>query len=342
MPLATVEVAAVCDRDVDEVRPELSRCASFVPWAATGTGRVLHEDALASRLPCSPCRVHRPRARPRGGRGPEGHLRPRGTRGARHLWHPRRVRREHRLGGPGRARGGAGDRRGHRRDRRPVRGGGPVRGVHGRAVRRLGEGPCGRALRMLRRARADQPRLRRPRRAAGRRFAVLPMLDRRPLTTDEWLAVGLGFALVSVVALAVAVLALARELGLAADVDRAAGRARDRQRGPGGRRAHGPGGGLRRRARGRRARPRGLHLRGLPRLPRPSAGGQPLRARPGIAVRRASTKSTTRGAWAMADVPGQPVRRRPRRGRHRTRQGYVQHGAQLESVLAAAERRRGR
>src|SRR3954451_10897978 len=44
-------------------------------------------------------------------------------------------------------------------------------------------------------------------------FALLPMFDRRPLTTDEWLGVGLGFALAGVAALSVAVLALARELG---------------------------------------------------------------------------------------------------------------------------------
>jgi predicted DsbA family dithiol-disulfide isomerase len=36
IPLATVEVAAVCDRDVDEVRPELSRCARFEPVGGDG------------------------------------------------------------------------------------------------------------------------------------------------------------------------------------------------------------------------------------------------------------------------------------------------------------------
>jgi predicted DsbA family dithiol-disulfide isomerase len=36
MPLATVEVAAVCDREADEVRPELSRCASFQPVGGDG------------------------------------------------------------------------------------------------------------------------------------------------------------------------------------------------------------------------------------------------------------------------------------------------------------------
>jgi predicted DsbA family dithiol-disulfide isomerase len=36
MPLATVEVAAVCDREVDEIRPELSRCAGFEPVGGDG------------------------------------------------------------------------------------------------------------------------------------------------------------------------------------------------------------------------------------------------------------------------------------------------------------------
>ena len=43
-------------------------------------------------------------------------------------------------------------------------------------------------------------------------FAVLPVLDRRSVSTDEWLTLGLGAALLCVVALGVAVLALAREL----------------------------------------------------------------------------------------------------------------------------------
>jgi hypothetical protein len=44
-------------------------------------------------------------------------------------------------------------------------------------------------------------------------FAVLPFLPDRSLSTDAWLAVGLGAALVGVAVLAVAVFALARELG---------------------------------------------------------------------------------------------------------------------------------
>jgi hypothetical protein len=59
-------------------------------------------------------------------------------------------------------------------------------------------------------------------RAAGlaAAFSILPLLDRREPSTEGWLAVGLGVALLGLVALGVAVLALARELGaLRAEID---------------------------------------------------------------------------------------------------------------------------
>lgn len=45
-------------------------------------------------------------------------------------------------------------------------------------------------------------------------FAALPLIPTRTLTTDEWLAVGLALALAACLGLAVAVLALAREVGM--------------------------------------------------------------------------------------------------------------------------------
>jgi Methylamine utilisation protein MauE len=45
-------------------------------------------------------------------------------------------------------------------------------------------------------------------------FAALPLLPEGELSTDEWLGVGLGLALVACAGLAVAVLALAREVGM--------------------------------------------------------------------------------------------------------------------------------
>src|SRR5688500_3369794 len=43
--------------------------------------------------------------------------------------------------------------------------------------------------------------------------AALPLLERRALTTEEWLALGLGAALAGVALLALGLLALAREIG---------------------------------------------------------------------------------------------------------------------------------
>jgi hypothetical protein len=45
-------------------------------------------------------------------------------------------------------------------------------------------------------------------------FAVLPLLPERSLSTDEWLGLGLAVALLTCAGLAVAVLALAREVGM--------------------------------------------------------------------------------------------------------------------------------
>jgi hypothetical protein len=45
-------------------------------------------------------------------------------------------------------------------------------------------------------------------------FAALPLLPEESLSTDEWLALGLGTALIACAGLAVAVLALAREVGM--------------------------------------------------------------------------------------------------------------------------------
>jgi hypothetical protein len=45
-------------------------------------------------------------------------------------------------------------------------------------------------------------------------FAALPLLPERSLSTDEWLGLGLAIALLACVGLAIAVLALAREVGM--------------------------------------------------------------------------------------------------------------------------------
>jgi hypothetical protein len=48
----------------------------------------------------------------------------------------------------------------------------------------------------------------------GAAFATLPLLPERSLSTDEWLGLGLAVALLACVGLAIAVLALAREVGM--------------------------------------------------------------------------------------------------------------------------------
>ena len=124
-------------------------------------------------------------------------------------------------------------------------------------------------------------------------FAVLPMLDRRSLTTDEWLAVGLGFALAGVIGPRRRRAGAGARARHAADVDRPAGCARDRQRGAGGRRAHRARRGVRRRPCRRADRARRVHVRGLPRLPGARAGGQRLRTRPADRRPGSSTRSRT-------------------------------------------------
>ena len=168
-------------------------------------------------------------------------------------------------------------------------------------------------------------------------FAVLPLLDRRPLTTDEWLAVGLGAR------------ARGRRRAGASRCSRwraswarcgcridAAGRARDRQRGAGGRRAHRRwprrfGG-----ARPTAARAGRLHLRGLPHLPRARARGRRCsRATRGVAAALRRGRGRRRvGARRRAR---QPVRGGARRRRDRARQGHVQLG---RAARVGARRRR--
>lgn len=50
--------------------------------------------------------------------------------------------------------------------------------------------------------------------ALGAAFAVLPLIDSPEPSTDQWLAIGLGLALLACAGLAVALLALAREVGM--------------------------------------------------------------------------------------------------------------------------------
>jgi hypothetical protein len=171
-------------------------------------------------------------------------------------------------------------------------------------------------------------------------FALLPLLDRRPLTTDEWLGIGLGFALAGVIALGVAVLALARELGSLKMSIGPQGALEIASEGPevGGRT------GLRAAF--------GAELDGG-RLGlavftsdgcRVCQGLEPVvdafARDPRVAVRRFDEVEDA-DAWAMADIPGSPFAVALGGDGTVLAKGTFNTGAQLESVLAAAERRRG-
>ena len=169
---------------------------------------------------------------------------------------------------------------------------------------------------------------------------MLPTLDRRQLSSDEWLAVGLGFALAGVAALAVAVLALARELGTLRLALGPQGALEIPSEGPevGGRTGlvDAFGGDL-------------VHGRiGLAVFTsegcRVCRGLEPAVAAfdrdPRIAVRRFDEVADA-AAWALADVPGSPFAVALGGDGTVLAKGTFNTGAQLESVLAAAERRRG-
>jgi Methylamine utilisation protein MauE len=169
-------------------------------------------------------------------------------------------------------------------------------------------------------------------------FAALPLLPRSQPSTEGWLAIGLGVALVGLLALAVVVLALAREVGmlrLAADPRGALEVAHE---GPevGGRTALAE------------------HLEVMPGrigLAVFSSEGCALcRAlEPAVASFGRDPRVTLRtfdevrdaGAWAAADVPGSPFAVALEADGTVLAKGTFNTGAQLESVLAAAERRRG-
>jgi hypothetical protein len=169
-------------------------------------------------------------------------------------------------------------------------------------------------------------------------FAALPLLPRREPSTEAWLAIGLAAALLGLVALAVVVLALAREVGvlrLAADPR---GALEIGHEGPevGGRTAL---------AEHLEVAPGRIGLAvfssegcGLCRALEPvvAAFGRDPRV-----VLRTFDEVRDAGAWTAADVPGSPFAVALDADGTVLAKGTFNTGAQLESVLAAAERRRG-
>jgi hypothetical protein len=169
--------------------------------------------------------------------------------------------------------------------------------------------------------------------------AVLPLLDRRPLTTEEWLGLGLAAALIGIAALAVGVLALAREIGELRLQVAPQGALEIAGEGPeiGGRTALAERFGM-------------LGEDDLGLAVFTSEGCHICQAlAPAVAafdrdprvVLRRFDEVEDADAWALADVPGSPFAVAVGAGGIVLAKGTFHSGAQLESVLAAAERRRG-
>jgi hypothetical protein len=170
-------------------------------------------------------------------------------------------------------------------------------------------------------------------------FAALPLLPRSAVSTEGWLAIGLGLALVGLVGLGVAVLALARELGMLRLAVNPVGALEVPHEGPevGGRTALGARFGDELAGGGRL----GLAVFvsagcGMCRALAPAVAA--LAAHPRVAV-RTFDEHRDADAWAAADVPGSPFAVALDADGTVLAKGTFNSGAQLESVLAAAERR---
>jgi Methylamine utilisation protein MauE len=171
-------------------------------------------------------------------------------------------------------------------------------------------------------------------------FAAAPSLPRSEPTTEEWLALGLAAALVGLVALAVVVLALAREVGmlrLSLDPRGALEVAHE-----------GPEVGARSALAERFGDELGPGRIGLAVFS--SEGCQMCRAlAPAVAAFGRDPRVAVRDfdevrdsdAWTIADVPGSPFAVALDADGTVLAKGTFNTGGQLESVLAAAERRRG-
>jgi methylamine utilization protein MauE len=172
--------------------------------------------------------------------------------------------------------------------------------------------------------------------AAG--LAVLPQLPRAHVTTDGWLAAGLAAALLAVAALGIAVLALAREVGMLRLAVGPQGALEVAEEGPPVGERSALAGAFGPPAPGRLAlavfTSEGCGMcRAL--APVVAAFGRD----PRLAV-RTFDEARDAPAWALAGVPGSPYAVVLDADGTVLAKGTFNTGAQLESVLAAAERRR--
>jgi hypothetical protein len=170
-------------------------------------------------------------------------------------------------------------------------------------------------------------------------FAALPLLPRRALGADEWLATGLVLALLAVAALGVVVLALAREVGALKLRLGPEGALEIAHEGPeiGGRTGLVEHFDL-------AARPGavGLAVFGSEGCGLCRALGPAIRAvgRDPLVELREFDEAAHADAWALADVPGSPFAVALGQDGTVLAKGTFNSGGQLESVVAAALRRR--
>jgi hypothetical protein len=171
-------------------------------------------------------------------------------------------------------------------------------------------------------------------------FAVLPLLPRSEPSAQGWLAIGLGAALLGLAALTVVVLALAREVGVLRMSLAPQGALEIPHEGPelGGRTALAE-------AFGDALAERGLGLAvftsegcGMCRSLAPAVAE--LERDPRV-VLRTFDEVRDAGAWDAADAPGSPYAVALDADGTVLAKGTFNSAAQLESVLATAERRRG-
>jgi hypothetical protein len=171
-------------------------------------------------------------------------------------------------------------------------------------------------------------------------FAALPLLPRTEPSAEGWLAIGLAAALIGLVALAVVVLALAREIGMLRTAVNPYGALEVPHEGPevGARSA------LSDRF-GDDLVPGRFGLAvftsegcGMCRALKPAVEAFGRDARVAL---RTFDEVRDADAWAAADVPGSPFAVALDADGTVLAKGTFNTGAQLESVLAAAERRRG-
>ena len=170
-------------------------------------------------------------------------------------------------------------------------------------------------------------------------FAVLPLLPRSEPTTQEWLGIGLGAAFVLILGLGVALLGLARELGSLRMSITPQGALEIPSEGPevGGRTALAGAFG-----------PLGQGVLGLAvftseachicKALEPAVSS--FERDPRVVVRRFDEVEEAE-AWRLADIPGSPFAVAIGEDGTVLAKGTFNSGAQLESVLATAERRRG-